>query len=277
MIDMNKKESIQKLEKFKELLIRWNNIDYKSQQTTQVRAEINKLKATVQRIVYQTGAQKKIDIAPPPAVGGFIMRGIDPFEVMFEAPYDINVTSIIIDSIDEAIGIIESTDHFIYENTTKKKNEVVKGAKSSNKIFIVHGRDNELKETIARFIEKIGLKPIILHEQANSGQTIIEKFEKYSDVQYSIVLMSPDDVGNIKEKASELNQRARQNVIFELGYFYGKLGRKNVCAIIKGDIERPSDNDGIIYIGFDVSEGWKMLLGKELKTAGLEFDLNKVF
>lgn len=90
----------------------------------------------------------------------------------------------------------------------------------SEKVFLVHGHDNELKETVARFLEKIGLIPIILHEQASKGQTIIEKFEEHSNVSYAIVLMTPDDVGNLKSNKGKLNQRARQNVIFELGYFF---------------------------------------------------------
>lgn len=274
---MNKKESIKKLEDFKVLLNTYRKLDYNSPHIQLVRTEINKAKPLVQNLVYKAGTNKRFDIAPPPAVGGFIMRNVNPFDNIFDPPYGISLISMILDSIDEAIGVIESTDNFTYEISPKKKNETKKLTKNSKKVFIVHGHDNELKETVARFIEKLGLIPVILHEQANSGLTIIEKFEKYSDVSFSIVLMSPDDLGNTKENSSSLNFRARQNVIFELGYFYGRLGRKNVCAIIKGDIERPSDNDGIIYIGIDNIEGWKMLLAKELKDAGLEIDMNKIF
>ena len=111
----------------------------------------------------------------------------------------------------------------------------------------------------------------------NEGLTIIEKFEKNSDVQFAIVLMTPDDVGNSKNNSENLNARARQNVILELGYFLGKLGREKVCALIKGNLERPSDYDGVVYIAADHSNDWKLLLGKELKQAKLEFDGNKIF
>jgi predicted nucleotide-binding protein len=124
----------------------------------------------------------------------------------------------------------------------------------SNRIFIVHGRNNELKETTARFLEKLSLGPVILHEQTNKGRTIIEKFEEYSDVGFAIVLMTPDDVGHLEEDTQNLKYRARQNVVFELGYFIGKLGRMNVAAIIKGDIEIPTDITGVVYIGVDNSE-----------------------
>jgi predicted nucleotide-binding protein len=87
--------------------------------------------------------------------------------------------------------------------------------------------------------------------------------------------MTPDDVGCLKSEKENLQARARQNVIFELGYFMGKLGRKNVCALLKDNIERPSDSDGIIYIALDPNDGWKILVAKELKEAGLKVDLNR--
>jgi predicted nucleotide-binding protein len=274
---MNKAQAIKKLEDFKILLNTYRKLDYNSPHLQLVRTEINKAKPFVQNLIYNAGTNKRFDITPPPAVGGFIMRNLNPLDNIFDPPYGISLISTIIDTVEETIGVIDSRENYSFEISPKKKTEIKKLTKSSKKIFIVHGHDDELKETIARFIEKLDLIPIILHEQANAGLTIIEKFEKYSDVPYSIILMTPDDVGNIKEDSSTLNFRARQNVIFELGYFYGKLDRKNVCAIIKGDVERPSDNDGIIYIGYDKKGGWKMLLAKELKEAGLVLDMNKIF
>ncbi len=143
----------------------------------------------------------------------------------------------------------------------------------SNKIFIVHGHDGEMKETVARFVEKLGLEAIILHEQANEGRTIIEKFEGCSDVTFAIVLLSPDDLGNCKDGIATPNQRARQNVILELGYFMGKLGRNKVCAIVKDNVERPSDIDGVVYIPYGGS--WRLEVAKEMKAAGLTIDMNK--
>ncbi|MFR9542724.1 MAG: nucleotide-binding protein [Rikenellaceae bacterium] len=142
----------------------------------------------------------------------------------------------------------------------------------SNKAFIVHGHDGEMKEVVARFVEKLGLEAIILHEQPNKGRTIIEKFEGCSDVAFAIVLLSPDDLGNSKDDIVTLNQRARQNVILELGYFMGKLGRNKVCAIVKDSVERPSDIDGVVYISYDGS--WRLEVAKEMKAAGLAIDMN---
>ena len=103
------------------------------------------------------------------------------------------------------------------------------------------------KETIARFLSRLGLDPIILHEQANQGKTIIEKFEDHSDVGYAIALITPDDTGSSIKEPEIVRQRARQNVIFEFGYFIGKLGRNRVAGLVKGDIEVPSDYSGVSW------------------------------
>jgi CAP12/Pycsar effector protein, TIR domain len=66
--------------------------------------------------------------------------------------------------------------------------------KESRKVFIVHGHDGEAKLSVARFIEKLDLKPVILHERPDGGKTIIEKFERYSDVGFAVVLFTPDDL-----------------------------------------------------------------------------------
>ena len=148
---------------------------------------------------------------------------------------------------------------------------------NTNEVFIIHGRDNEAKQTVARFLEKIDLKPVILHEQPDKGRTIIEKFEKHAQVRFAITLLTPDDVGALEGERSNLKPRARQNVIFEFGYFIGKLGRKRVCALVQGDVEKPSDYDGVLYIPLDDSGGWKMEIIKEFKTAGFDVDANRAF
>ena len=146
--------------------------------------------------------------------------------------------------------------------------------KSTNKIFVIHGHDESARETVARFLEKLELEPVILHEQPNKGRTIIEKFEEHADVRFAVVLLTPDDVGAVKDRKSDLRPRARQNVVFEFGYFIGRLGRERVCALAKGDIERPSDSDGILYVPLDDNDGWKMRLLRELNAAGFVVDAN---
>lgn len=144
----------------------------------------------------------------------------------------------------------------------------------TKEVFIIHGRDNEAKETVARFLEKLNLEPVILHEQPNEGRTIIEKFEKYARAAFAVVLLTPDDVGALQIDKDKLQHRARQNVIFEFGYFIDRLGRKRVCALTKGDLEMPSDYDGVLYVPLDDAGLWNMPLVRELKTAGLNVDAN---
>jgi predicted nucleotide-binding protein len=148
---------------------------------------------------------------------------------------------------------------------------------SSNKIFIVHGRDEAALQSLARFLEKLELEPIVLHEQPNQGRTVIEKFEHSArDVGFAVVLMTPDDLGGLAS-AEEQGSRARQNVIFELGFFAGVLGRGRVCLLRKGQVEMPSDLFGVVYTDMDGAGGWKQRLGLELKAAGIEFDANKLW
>jgi predicted nucleotide-binding protein len=152
---------------------------------------------------------------------------------------------------------------------------------NSKRVFVVHGHDNEAKQTVARFLEKLGLQPIILHNQSNRGQTIIEKFEEYSDVRFAVVLITPDDIGASTEDFGSkgdaaLRPRARQNVVFEHGFLVAKLGCGNVCALVKGNVEILSDVQSILYARIDRSD-WGMELVKEMRAAGLDIDLNKVF
>ena len=177
-----------------------------------------------------------------------------------------------LESILNRLDLIPESSSFTKHNVAK---EIEKDL-TSDRIFIVHGHDQEAKETVARFIEKLELHPIILHEQPNEGRTIIEKFEDHSEVGYAIVLLTPDDIGAQKTDAPQYKDRARQNVILELGFFFGKLGRERVCALHKGDVELPTDFSGVLWIHMDKSGSWKLNVAKEIKAAGLGIDLNKL-
>lgn len=143
------------------------------------------------------------------------------------------------------------------------------------KVFIVHGHNNEAKHAVARFVDKLGLEPIILHELPNRSRTIIEKFEEYSDVAFAIILLTADDRGGPKNTPFEDQKwRARQNVIMELGYFIGRLGRERVCALHEGSVEKPSDYDGVLFVKYDADDKWHLELARELKAADLDVDLN---
>lgn len=145
----------------------------------------------------------------------------------------------------------------------------------SRRVFVVHGHDEAALQGLARFLEKLGLEAIILKEQPDQGRTIIEKFEETADdIGFAVVLLTPDDLGaSVKAEASDA--RARQNVIFELGYFAAKLGRGRVCLLRKGHVEIPSDLYGVIYTDMDPADGWKAKLVGELKAAKLDFDANR--
>jgi predicted nucleotide-binding protein len=157
---------------------------------------------------------------------------------------------------------------------TKGGAEHIEIQMDSRKVFVVHGHDNEAKETLARFLVKLDLQPIILHEQPSEGRTIIEKFENYSqDVAFAIVLLTPDDLGSAASDATIPMRRARQNVIMELGYFIGKLGRSRVCAMHKGGVELPSDYQGVLYIEMDEAGAWKAKIAQELVQSKVRIEL----
>ena len=148
---------------------------------------------------------------------------------------------------------------------------------NTREVFVIHGRDEAAEQKVVRFLEKLDLTPVILHEQPNQGQTIIEKFEQHAQVGFAVALLTPDDGGALQGEAEHGKPRARQNVVFELGYFLGRLGRKRVCALVKGeDLERPSDYAGVAYIPLDDYGGWEKKLVKELKEAGFEIDANRI-
>ena len=142
------------------------------------------------------------------------------------------------------------------------------------KVFVVHGHDEAAKEKMARFLSSLNFEPIILHEQASANRTIIEKIEAHSEVGFAVVLLTPDDVGGAA--GGDAKPRARQNVILELGYFVGKLGRSRVAVFKQGDVEVPSDFGGVIYIQLDGAGAWQQALGKELKEAGFQVDWNVI-
>jgi predicted nucleotide-binding protein len=128
---------------------------------------------------------------------------------------------------------------------------------------------------IARFVEKLGPKVVILHEQANEGRTVIEKFEDHADVPFAIVLMTGDDRGGLNgDDIAKQQRRARQNVIFELGYFLAKLGRRYVAVVHEENVELPSDYSGVVYLPLDAAGAWRWGLAREIRAAGLEIDLN---
>lgn len=164
--------------------------------------------------------------------------------------------------------------NLLQEFSEPEVSAVVQNKIIKDKVFIVHGHDNALKIEVARFIETLGLKAIILHEQLNRGRTIIEKFESFSDVGFAIILYTPCDFGRASSSQEE-QPRARQNVIFEHGYFVSKLGRENVIALNKGNVEFPNDLSGLIYTSYEQNY-WQRDIARELSESGYEIDFSKI-
>ena len=172
---------------------------------------------------------------------------------------------------DDGVSIKSETQPFLHDTVRADKRV------NTNKVFIIHGRDESARETVARFLQDLSLEAVILHEKPNKGRTIIEKFEDYADVEFAVVLLTPDDVGALREKKPELHPRARQNVILELGFFIGRLGRERVCVLKKDVVEAPSDYEGVAYTDLDDGGGWKIELVRELKSAGFGIDTSRMF
>ncbi len=187
--------------------------------------------------------------------------------------------SILQSMIDEISSDWDDDASVVDSPSSTEKGVAAQSKAQANRVFIVHGHDETMKEAVARTVTQLDLEPVILHEQPNRGRTIIEKFEDYSDVPFAVVLLSPDDRAfSDGTSPEEARPRARQNVVLELGFFLGRLGRDHVLPLYRGgrDFEMPSDYSGVIYTPFDDAGAWKMKLVQELKACGFEVDANKL-
>ena len=176
-------------------------------------------------------------------------------------------------------NVLETIEALHKKKHPTKNSSSTKSILRNNNVFIVHGHDEAMKEAVARTVEKLGLNAIVLHEKPNQGKTIIEKFTEYSEVGFAIVLLSPDDISSSQHDLSEKKSfRARQNVIFELGFFVGKLGRDRVISLYRQTegFEIPSDYSGVVFIPFDEYHRWQLDIIRELKAAGYKLDANKL-
>ena len=162
---------------------------------------------------------------------------------------------------------VEKTDKPINKNEDSKIDR--------RSVFIVHGHDKLALNETALFIRQLGFTPIIISKQANEGKTIIEKIESHSNVGFGVVLYTPCDVG--AKDGEDLQPRARQNVVFEHGFLIGKIGRNNVAALLKEQVETPNDISGVVYIKMDDFQRWHVELAKELKRSGYDINMNQFF
>lgn len=174
------------------------------------------------------------------------------------------------------LGALRAAEKMIEDLPEQSKGATAPGA-LSRRVFIVHGHDERAKGQLEALLTEMGLEPVVLHRQADEGKTIIEKFEKHGDVGYAFVLLTPDDIAfpapqeKLPDADRNYEHRARPNVIFEFGYFVGRLGRSNVCCLHTGNVALPSDVQGVIYKSFATSiEEVAYSITKELKAKGYQ-------
>jgi predicted nucleotide-binding protein len=203
-------------------------------------------------------------------VGGFLGGSDTPQEKYRNLREDIENK---IDALEKLVEKVDLLKSELPEQPVKEQSAF--SISDNNAVFVVHGHNMEIQQSVARVLEKLELIPVILGEQPNQGKTIIEKFEKYSNVGFAIILMTDDDEGKSKSEI-DMKNRARQNVILELGYFFGKLGRGRVLPLYSDGVELPSDIHGLLFTPLDKAGNWKFAIVQELKAAGYSVDANKL-
>jgi predicted nucleotide-binding protein len=199
--------------------------------------------------------------------------------IMGEDPYTIqqNFAAGIPMTLSMLAGLIKKLEEMkldIAFDATSQKQTVPAG--TTRRILVVHGDDGEAKQTVARFLDKINLEPVIFQEQPDEGKTILEKFEYNKDVAYVVVILTPDDTGYAGTESRRKKDRAGQHTILELGYLIGRLSAKRICVLFKDTVEIPSGNHGVFYVPMDENSAWKQKLAAAIKQTGLSIDMNLV-
>lgn len=196
--------------------------------------------------------------------GGFVSPQVE----LQQARRDIDMQKRRLQSIRDQLELFDAPEDPALQIVTQGPREF------GQEVFLVHGHNDAVKLEVAEFLERItGRRPIILHEPADAGLTIIEKFETYAaKTGFAVVLLTADDLGKARD-ADELRKRPRQNVVLELGFFLAALGRGRVVALCEGDVEKPSDIDGVLYKL--LAGNWKYELVKEMRAAGIDLDANR--
>lgn len=256
--------ALEKLEKLKELLERLHSAT--GDTASELRSQISETYGEVSGVYGEVVPAQRISV---PTAGS---RTANVYPNYFEAGFLSGRTFNQHAGKMELQKVIGAVRAKVQHGTAK-----VNVAPSGSRVFIVHGHDEAALQSVARFLEKLGLPNTILREQPNQGRTIIEKFIDYSDAAFAVVLLTGDDLGgSAGEPPESQSRRPRQNVIFELGFFLGKLGRERVCALYEAGVEVLSDYSGVIFVPLDAREAWRFELAREMKAAGLPVDLNRL-
>ena len=267
-----KKKDIDTLKDFKITVQMWNlnrlQVD---------RSKINQMLPKVRNILNVTKSNKYVNIDAPLAMGGqHIVQGANCLDLIFDAPFNLNVSHYIYDAIDSAIGVLsdEEFEYPVMHVGDKNSKDQLKNL--NKRVFIVHGHDTNVRNEVELFVRSIGYEPIILCKRADKGDTIIEKIEREAkDVCYAIVIYTSCDLGKDKNE-TDLKPRARQNVVFEHGFMCAHLGRSHVCALLEDGVEQPGDLKGVVYKSLDAVGVWKYQIADEMKAVGLDVDKNLI-
>ena len=145
-------------------------------------------------------------------------------------------------------------------------------------VFVVHGRAEVPRLEVENLIRRATkVEPIVLADQIGGGAvTLIEKLEEHlgtgSPAAFAVIIMTGDDLGRLDEDGEQERPRARQNVVLELGYAMGTLGRRKVAILHEEGLELPSDITGVAYYPLDAPGAWKSRILGELKAAGIAVD-----
>ena len=183
--------------------------------------------------------------------------------------YDFKILKLKIETDISLLSIYQA--HDVMDELMEKIDFVILKNLNFDEIFVVHGHDEEMKDDVEQFILDIGLKPIIFHKALNHSRSIIQKLNDLSNVNFVIILLSGDDYGYSRYTNHEnAKLRARQNVIFEMGFFLGKIGQNRTFSLFKSseNFEFPSDLAGVLYEPYDANGNWKVKLIEEIKLVG---------
>ncbi len=179
-------------------------------------------------------------------------------------------------------GVYLCTEKFLPSTEkTPAPNQSSKSASADTRrrIFVVSGTDDEMKNALTKALTKLWLVPVVMCEEPSQGRRIVERFTDYADVGFAVVLLSPDDFAYDKDESpTKRKLRPRQDVVFELGFLLGKLGKGNVLVFYRecANFEVPTDFDGVKVTAFDDRDSWKLALIRELTNCGYTVDADRI-
>lgn len=173
-------------------------------------------------------------------------------------------------------GLPPAVDFVAKEEGPEFLIDAVQNALSVQEVFIVHGRDDVAREAVAHFIEHVRLHPVILRDLPASGRTIVDQIDRYSNVEFVVVLLTPDDIVFSSTQPAQKQYRVSQNVIFELGFLIGQFGPSKVFVLYHDEVEILADYRGVLHVSMDQAGAWKWSLAQEMKLAGLSVDISRL-